>query len=101
MKTFRTIITTAALLACTPALAGDAGAGETAFNSKGCVGCHGTNGATPAPGNPKLAGKSAAEVKKSLTDYKSGARKNATMNAMAGMLSDADIDNIATYLGGK
>ena len=88
-------------LAAQPALAADADAGKAAFTSKGCAGCHGDGGAAPTPGNPKLAGKGAAAIKKALADFKSGARKNPTMNAMAGMLSDADVDNIAAYLGAQ
>jgi cytochrome c553 len=104
MKIINTaIIGISMMLAAVPAVAGDAAAGKSAFSSKGCAGCHGADGGTPMmkmdPPIPKLAGKDAAFVKKQLTDFKSGARKSATMNAMAGMLSDADIDNVAAYLG--
>jgi len=94
-----TIVAAAMLATATPSLAGDASAGESTFNGKGCTGCHGTGGAAPIPPNPKLSGKGEAVIKKALTDFKSGARKNPTMNAMAGMLSDSDIANVADYLG--
>jgi len=44
-------------------------------------------------------GKDAAFVSKNLTDFRSGDRKNPTMNPMAAGLSDADIQNLADYIG--
>ena len=49
--------------------------------------------------NPTLKGRDAAFIRKNLTDYRSGARKHPVMNAMAAGLSDADINNIADYIG--
>jgi cytochrome c553 len=102
MKIINTaIIGISMMLTAAPAVAGDASAGESTFTSKGCTGCHGAGGRTPLPAtppNPVLAGKDAAFIKKQLSDFKSGARKSPTMNAMAGMLSDTDIDNVAAYL---
>lgn len=105
MKLINTlIITTTMMITTVPALAGDAAAGKSAFNGKGCIGCHGAGGGTPVTSNPptpSLAGKDAAFIKKQLTDFKSGARKSATMNAMAAMLVESDIDNIASYLSSQ
>lgn len=102
MKILHTaIIAASMMLAASPAIAGDAGAGEAAYNSKGCSGCHGGAGKSVIPTNPVLAGKGADFIKKQLTDFKSGARKNPTMNAMAAMLSDSDVDNVAAYLGAQ
>ena len=102
MKIINTALIAATMMfAATPAVAGDAAAGEAAFNSKGCSGCHGAGGHSQIPGNPVLAGKGAAYIKEKLAGYKSGTIKNPTMNAMAGMLSDADIDNVAAYLGAQ
>jgi cytochrome c553 len=92
------IFGTAMSLASIPAIAGDAAAGEATYKSKGCAGCHGEGGHSQQAVNPNLAGQHANYTKKQLMDFKSGARKNPTMNAMAAMLSDADMDNVATYL---
>ena len=47
--------------------------------------------------NPKLTGMSEADILKNLKDYKSGAKSNPLMNAMAGTLSDQDMENLAAY----
>jgi cytochrome c553 len=96
----------AALLALTliaPATqAGDAAAGEKAFNAKGCVGCHGKSGKAPiAPNYPVLGGKPADFISAELTKFRSGERQEPTMNAMAGMLNETDIDNISAYLAAQ
>lgn len=98
MKIASAVVLAGALLASLNAFAGDAAAGKAAFEGKGCTGCHGADGKSASPANPSLAGKDAAFIKAQLGDFKSGKRQNATMNAMAGMLSDADMDNIATYV---
>jgi len=92
------IIAVSMMLSATPAVAGDAAAGKATYTSKGCTGCHGATGRNENPLYPILAGQHAAYIKKNLNDFKSGARKDPTMNAMSGMLSDADIDNVAAYL---
>ncbi len=93
------IVTSACLLATavTSAMAGDVAAGKAKFAA--CGGCHGANGVSANESvNPSLAGLSADAVKTALNEYKSGKRDNATMKAMAGGLSDADIDNLAAYI---
>ena len=76
----------------------DAAAGQSAYAAKGCIGCHGAGGVSAVEANPTLKGKSADFISKSLTDFRSGARQNPVMNAMAAGLSDADIRNIADYI---
>jgi len=79
------------------AVAGDAAAGKAKFAV--CSGCHGATGAgNAALGYPKLAGQSAADIYGKLSGYKSGARQNATMQAMTAGLSDADMHNIAAHV---
>ena len=77
----------------------DAAAGKSTFAARGCIGCHGANGVSVVPTYPSLKGKDAAFISKNLTDFRSGTRKNPTMNAMAGGLSDDDIKNLADYIG--
>jgi cytochrome c553 len=76
----------------------DKAAGQSAYSAKGCIGCHGAGGKSTVPTYPSLAGKNADFVRQNLTDFRSGARKNPTMNAMAAGLSDVDIENLAIYI---
>ena len=90
-----------AALACTLmgswgiALAGDAAAGKA--KSAACAGCHGPDGNSMVPTYPKIAGQHEAYLADAMTQYKTGARNNATMKAMMTALSDADIANLAAY----
>lgn len=91
------VVLTAATVAISPlaAHAGDAAAGKA--KTAVCMGCHGPDGNSTNPIWPKLAGQHAAYLAKTLKDFKSGARKNPSMNAMVAQLTDADIENIAAY----
>ena len=62
-----------------------------------CAACHGPDGNSPAPAFPKLAGQHASYLAKSLTEYKSGTRKDPIMAGMAAALSKEDIENVAAY----
>ena len=53
------------------------------------------------PANPTLAGKDAAFIKQQLMDFKSGKRPSATMNAMAAMLNETEMENVAAYLSAQ
>jgi len=81
--------------------AGTAGAADTEKAKKivteVCQACHGMDGNSPLPENPKLAGQDADYLAKALRDYKSGARKNAIMSGFAAPLTTQDIDNLAAY----
>ncbi len=72
--------------------------GQSAYSAKGCIGCHGAGGKSTVPTYPSLTGQNADLVRKNLIDFRSGARKNPTMNAMAAGLSDTDIENLASYI---
>jgi cytochrome c553 len=95
-----TILTTLLLVAMThtPLQAGDAGAGKSAFSSKGCLGCHGVSGKKPIANYPVVGGKPAAFISGELNKFRSGERKNPIMGPMAAGLSDADVENLAAYL---
>jgi cytochrome c553 len=76
--------------------AGNVAAGQT--KSATCAGCHGPSGqGMPGQPNPRLAGQDANYIAKQLADYKSGARKNQTMQAMAASLSPRDMQDIGAY----
>lgn len=75
--------------------AADIGAGKA--RSAACLGCHGEGGVSKSPMWPNLAGQTASYLEIQLKKFKSGERTDATMNAMAEELSDADIQNVAAY----
>lgn len=75
---------------------GDAAKGATIANGV-CAACHGTDGNSPIPANPSLAGQHPEYIVKQLRNYKSGERKNPIMNGMAAPLSDEDMLNVAAH----
>ena len=66
-----------------------------------CQACHGMDGNSPIAENPKLAGQHPDYLAKALRDYKSGARKNPVMGAMASTLTTKDISDLAAYYGAQ
>jgi cytochrome c553 len=72
--------------------------GQSTYTAKGCLGCHGAGGKSVVPIYPSLIGKNGDFIKKNLTDFRSGARKNPVMNEMAKGLKDAEIANLADYI---
>ncbi|HEY6862663.1 MAG TPA: c-type cytochrome [Burkholderiales bacterium] len=81
----------------------DASKGQ-AIVSRVCAACHGPDGNSPAPANPKLAGQIPEYIQKQLTNFKpaSGAkaeRENPIMAGMAAPLSADDMRNVAAYFG--
>lgn len=81
-----------------PAQSADINAGKN--RSAACMGCHGGNGVSNSGMFPSLAGQSSAYLETQLKHFRSGERGNATMNAMAKDLTDADIQNLAAYYAG-
>jgi cytochrome c553 len=65
-----------------------------------CVACHGADGVSADPSWPNLVGLSKEYYVTALSAYKDGARKNAIMAGIVNELSDADIENVATYYAG-
>lgn len=100
------VFTLAALLAASSAYAnpgmvkGDPKAAETIVNQV-CAGCHAVDGNSAAAANPKLAGLNAEYIYKQLTEFKSGARKNAVMSGMVAALSEQDMKNLALYFSAQ
>lgn len=60
--------------------------GKAAYTGAGCGGCHGATGKSAIPNYPNLNGQNADYTVKQLKDFQSGARKDATMNAMAALV---------------
>jgi cytochrome c553 len=56
------------------------------------------NGVSVVATYPSLKGKDGDFIRKNLTEFRSGARKNPVMNAMAAGLKDVDIENLADYI---
>lgn len=73
----------------------DAAAGKA--KSGMCAACHGAAGVSSIPGYPNLAGQNEQYLVAQLKAFKAGTRKNPMMNPTAAALSDADIDNLASY----
>jgi cbb3-type cytochrome c oxidase subunit III len=78
----------------------DLAKGEASFTAV-CAACHGADGNSGAPVNPKLAQQHPEYIVKQLQEFKSGKRANAVMSGMAATLSDDDMKNIAAWVGSK
>ncbi len=76
----------------------DVASGQSTYAARGCIGCHGAGGTSVVATYPSLKGRNADFIRKNLTDFRSGARKNPVMNAMAAGLKDEDIQNLAQYI---
>jgi cytochrome c553 len=79
----------------TVSAAGNAADGKT--KSASCAACHGVDGNSMVPTFPKLAGQHASYIAKQLADFKSGDRKDPTMNGMAAPLSEQDMADLGAY----
>lgn len=75
-------------------------AGEAKYAAM-CAACHGADGNSGSPVNPKLAQQHPEYLVKQLQEFKSGARKNAIMQGLAASLSDEDMKNISYWLASK
>ena len=62
-----------------------------------CASCHGEDGRSRTAGTPHLAGQDEAYLRKALTDFRTGARTAAPMNAIAGTLQAKDIQALAHW----
>jgi cytochrome c len=83
----------------TVAMAAD---GSALYVSRGCVACHGANGAAPIlPIYPSLAGQKADYMLQQMKDIKSGARSNgqtASMKPIIAYVSEDEMKTIADWL---
>jgi cytochrome c553 len=76
----------------------DAAEGEKRFAAV-CAACHGADGNSGVPANPKLAQQHPEYIVKQLQEYKSGKRPNSIMQGFASQLSEQDMRNIAAFMG--
>lgn len=65
-----------------------------------CVGCHGLDGRSAAPGIPNLAAQVDQYLVESLLAYKEGKRTHAALRDISKELSSGDIRNLAGYYAG-
>jgi cytochrome c553 len=88
--------------AAAPQAAGkiDVAAGEAKFTAT-CAACHGADGNSGAPANPKLAQQHPEYIVKQLQEFKAGKRVSPIMQPFAAQLTDDDMKNIAAFVGGK
>ena len=79
-----------------PAFAGgDPVAGEKV--AERCQACHGSDGNSPAPLFPHLAGQYEDYLLKTLEDYRTGAREDPVMRSFAEQLSEEEMADVAAF----
>jgi cytochrome c553 len=69
----------------------------TAEWAQRCDRCHGVNGNSTDPRLPALAAQRVEYLEKTLNAYRTGERKSPQMAAMSEGLTEADVENLATY----
>ncbi len=74
--------------------------GEASYTAV-CASCHGADGNSGTPVNPKLAQQHPEYLVKQLQEFKSGKRKNAIMQGFAAALSEDDMRNISYWATSK
>jgi cytochrome c553 len=95
------LVCAAPLAGAEPAAKPDPAKGQSIAN-KVCAACHGADGNSPTPANPKLAGQIPEYLFKQLGNFKSvdgkkPERENPVMGGMAAGLSAADVRDVAAY----
>ena len=78
----------------------DLAKGEASYTAV-CAACHGADGNSAVPANPKLSQQHPQYLIKQLQEFKSGKRNNAVMKGFATALSEDDMRNIAYWLASK
>lgn len=108
MKLLAPLMLAAVLAAPALAVAQDAKAAAKPDLAKGeakytalCASCHGADGNSGTPANPKLAGQHPQYLVKQLQEFKTDKRKSAVMKGFASVLSDDDMANISAWLAAQ
>ncbi len=86
--------------AAAPVVKPDLAKGEASFGAV-CASCHGADGNSGTPANPKLAQQHPEYLVKQLQEFKSDKRNNPIMKGFAATLSDQDMKNISYWLASK
>jgi cytochrome c553 len=104
MKIAHVLALAALAVGCSAKVMADERVAQAPVNVAMCKGCHGSAGYRTAFPEvysvPKLGGQQSAYLVKALQDYRSGARKHATMRSIAAPLSDQEIAALAAYYAG-
>ncbi len=66
-----------------------------------CASCHGADGNSGIPANPKLAQQHPEYIVKQLQEFKSGKRPSPIMQPMAAQLTEQEMKNIAYWAGSQ
>lgn len=66
-----------------------------------CAACHGADGNSAIPANPKLSQQHPEYLVKQLQEFKAGKRNNAVMLGFASTLSEDDMKNVAFWLASQ
>lgn len=74
----------------------DLAQGEARYTAV-CAACHGTDGNSGVPANPKLAGQHPEYLVKQLVEFKTGKRPSPVMQAFAAQLTEQDMRNISFW----
>jgi cytochrome c553 len=88
---------TALLIVSGNVFAADASERALAIVKQNCAACHGLEGNSPLPVNPKLAGQHREYMLKQFREFKSGVRRNPVMASMLGNLVEEDLNLIASH----
>src|SRR5687768_12880268 len=78
----------------------DLNAGSNKYGSV-CASCHGADGNSGTPANPKLAQQHPDYLAKQLAEFKNGKRPSPIMQPFAAQLTDADMRNISFWAGSQ
>jgi cytochrome c553 len=74
--------------------------GIAAKNVPACASCHGPSGSGIPVQYPRVGGQWAEYTQNQLVTFRSGERKNAQMNTIAGKLNDKEMQAVADYIAG-
>src|SRR6267142_881351 len=93
------------LVGAEPETKADSAKGQSIAN-KACAACHGADGNSPIPANPKLAGQIPEYIQKQLANFKpvdgkKAERENPVMGGMAAGLSATDERDVAAYFSAQ